>query len=434
MTADRTALSRHWVVARVATGLAALAVSFGFSFTALAGEDLPEGAIFCNGLAATIEGTSAAETLQGTRGNDVIVGRGGRDTVNGGRGHDTICGADDQLSTLTGNLLNGGPGFDTLIGDGGPDTIHGGGDIDIIYSTAFNTPSDGGERFPEMDEGAEVRNILAGDSGEDFIFSGTGADQLIGNEGPDHLHGGAADDRLNAGADSEADRDEAFGDGGDDVILGGGGSDRGLGGLVGGPGQDDLFGGPGIDFLGGVEGNDELQGGGQRDLLHGGEDHDRLFGQAGDDDLFGEEGPDDHFGGPQDDRCFGEAADGDTFNSCENKKRKKRRAKIHVVTIRHFVDGVNHACLTAPALFPQRLKITIERFDFVKWINRTGEGAFVGVVGPDMNVSSPLIANGSSFRVRFPRLGAFIGATACSSTALGRHGEAASTDITVVAR
>src|SRR5262245_61563682 len=216
MRAERTAPSRHSVVARLAPGLAASAVSLAFSLTAFAGDDLPEGAIFCDGLAATIEGTPAAETLQGTRRNDVIVGRGGRDTINGGRGHDTICGADDQLITLTGHLLHGGPGIDTLIGDGGPDTIHGGGDIDIIYSTAFNTPSDGGERFPEMDEGAGVRNILAGDTGEDFIFSGTGSDQLLGNEGPDHLYGGDADDRLNGGADSDADRDEVFGGAGDD--------------------------------------------------------------------------------------------------------------------------------------------------------------------------------------------------------------------------
>jgi plastocyanin len=394
MRVHRTASSRHSVVAPAATGLAVLAMTLAFSFTAFAG-DIPDGDqdITCNGLVATIVKTDAAETINGTRGNDVIVGLGGRDTINGGPGHDTICGAEDDHLTLTGDVLNGGPGFDTLIGSAGPDEIHGGADIDVIYSVAFNTPSDGGARFPEMDEEG-VRNVLDGGTGEDFLFSGTGGDNMNGNDGPDHLFGGGARDVMSGGADSDGFRDEIFGEGGNDFIVGGGGDDRGVGGgLIGGPGNDEIFGGLGVDFLQGDAGTDTLEGESRKDFIHGGDDHDELFGGGGEDNLFGEGGPDDHSGGPQDDFCEGGGDTGDTFVSCNEKKHKKKKPrgpKTHPVTI----QGPPLACGPNPRI------VRIHSGDTVIWTNKSGGNARI-TFETRFSGQSPVLPNNATFTLTF---------------------------------
>jgi hypothetical protein len=86
----------------------------------------------CNGVAATVSGTTGSDKLRGTSGRDVIQARGGDDAINGRGGSDLICGAagDDTLrgkkgkDTLIGgadsDLLRGGKGRDELIG-GSPD-------------------------------------------------------------------------------------------------------------------------------------------------------------------------------------------------------------------------------------------------------------------------------------------------------------------------
>src|SRR2546429_6102587 len=46
----------------------------------------------CNGLTATIVGTTGNDTLVGTAGNDVIAALAGDDTIDGAGGNDVICG------------------------------------------------------------------------------------------------------------------------------------------------------------------------------------------------------------------------------------------------------------------------------------------------------------------------------------------------------
>lgn len=88
----------------------------------------------CNGLAATIVGTSGDDVLQGTSGVDVIAAGAGNDVVDGKGGDDIICGdaGDDELNGGKGDdLLLGGSGHDILSGNGGSDTVNGGKGIDL---------------------------------------------------------------------------------------------------------------------------------------------------------------------------------------------------------------------------------------------------------------------------------------------------------------
>jgi len=96
----------------------------------------------CNGLPATIVGTSDDDIIMGTSGPDVIVGLGGNDGIHGGGGDDTICGdeGNDQLYGKKGNdwieggdgndRIHGGSGDDTLVGETGLDTCQGSSGID----------------------------------------------------------------------------------------------------------------------------------------------------------------------------------------------------------------------------------------------------------------------------------------------------------------
>ena len=70
----------------------------------------------CNGLDATVIGTSNADTLVGTSGRDVIVGLGGADHIDGRGGNDVICGGGGN------DTISGGAGNDYITGNGGVDT------------------------------------------------------------------------------------------------------------------------------------------------------------------------------------------------------------------------------------------------------------------------------------------------------------------------
>ncbi len=115
----------------------------------------------CNGLTATIVGTSGNDTLTGTAGNDVIIGLAGNDTIKGLGGDDTVCagagvyyvelgavgahfadgGADnDQVNGGPGNdTLLGSAGFDRLSGFGGVNTLDGGANDDRCFTAAGDT-------------------------------------------------------------------------------------------------------------------------------------------------------------------------------------------------------------------------------------------------------------------------------------------------------
>ena len=90
------------------------------------GPDPPNGGgpFFCDGVAATITGTSGKDKLVGTNGPDVIVGLAGNDQIEGKGGADIICGNEGD------DLLRGNSGADILIGGDGRDRFDGGGGID----------------------------------------------------------------------------------------------------------------------------------------------------------------------------------------------------------------------------------------------------------------------------------------------------------------
>lgn len=130
--------------------------------------------IQCNGLRATLKGTSGDDNLTGTSDSDVIVGFDGNDVINGLGGNDSICGGNGN------DVINGGNGKDVLRGDNGDDT-------------------------------------LSGNNWDDKLFGGLGNDTLVGGEGKDYLDGGANNDKLKGGAGF----DSCNGQGGVDTHLGG---------------------------------------------------------------------------------------------------------------------------------------------------------------------------------------------------------------------
>ncbi|MEP0754969.1 hypothetical protein NDA03_22405 [Trichocoleus sp. Lan] len=99
------------------------------------------------------------------------------------------------------------------------------------------------------------RDILVGNSLDNFISGLDGDDLIFGQGGADFLRGGNGSDELR-------------GDDGNDFLKGDAGNDK----LVGGKGQDSLFGGEGHDVLTGysflgVDEKDVLTGGGGADTF-----------------------------------------------------------------------------------------------------------------------------------------------------------------------
>jgi CSLREA domain-containing protein len=99
--------------------------------------------VMCDGLPATIVGTSGNDTIVGTTGADVIAGLGGNDTIYGKGGNDHICGGDGKDTIIGGSgndRLFGGAGNDTLKGGDGNDYLDGGGGTDkCVGGTGTNT-------------------------------------------------------------------------------------------------------------------------------------------------------------------------------------------------------------------------------------------------------------------------------------------------------
>jgi Ca2+-binding RTX toxin-like protein len=74
----------------------------------------------CQGVPATIVGTSGDDVLVGTDGPDVIVGLDGNDTIDGLGGDDILCGGSGD------DVIEGGDGNDAIFGQVGNDTLDGG--------------------------------------------------------------------------------------------------------------------------------------------------------------------------------------------------------------------------------------------------------------------------------------------------------------------
>ena len=109
--------------------------------------------ITCDGLSATIVGTSGNDTLNGTNGSDVIVGNGGNDTINGGNGNDTICSGSGN------DTINGNNGNDTIIDDGGNNNVTGGNQDDDITTGSGDDTIDGGTGTDTCDAGGGNNNV-----------------------------------------------------------------------------------------------------------------------------------------------------------------------------------------------------------------------------------------------------------------------------------
>ena len=277
----------------------------------------------CDGRAATILGTNAADVISGTGGADVIVTGDGDDVIDGLGGNDTICGGsgDDEINGRDGNdalfgnrgadVLRGGAGNDMLDGgigndefrDGpGDDTVKGGAGndrfVDDPGADDYDGGDGGGDRIDLRNAPTGVAVDLAagevedrartvtdtftgieqvrGSKFDDILAGTTDRDVLLGSNGDDVLRGLGGDDTLK-------------GNKGDDTMKGGGGDDL----LIGAGGDDSLLGNAGDDTLNAGPGDDTAKGGAGADSVDGGGGTDRVFGNGGFDTVNGGPGPGD---------------------------------------------------------------------------------------------------------------------------------------------
>lgn len=186
-----------------------------------------------------VTGSNVGEVLQGTAESETLEAFGGDDQLIGGLGAD---------------VLDGGAGTDFANYNGSTVGVQ----VDLLYHTnpGVSTASGGeaeGDTFISI-EGVTATNFgdgVAGDDGDNRIFTWWGEDWVWGRDGNDAIDGGGDTDRL-------------WGERGVDV-------------LNGGDGFDFLDGGSGGDALGGDAGNDNLIGGTGDDWMWGGEGSDAFW-------------------------------------------------------------------------------------------------------------------------------------------------------------
>ena len=163
----------------------------------------------CDGLEATIIGTSGHDRLVGTPGPDVIAGLQGHDEIIGLGGDDIICGGQGN------DLIRGGEGFDVIFGAQGNDLIFGADGS----SAELRNDVVGGRYF-----GGADNDRIFGTNRWDRMQGGLGNDSLIGFEGRDWLRAGPGADRVDGGSSID---DVQAGDGNDFVVVGAGDVIRG---------------------------------------------------------------------------------------------------------------------------------------------------------------------------------------------------------------
>lgn len=159
----------------------------------------PSTPVFCDGLEATIVGTSGNDTLTGTTGADVIAGLQGDDVIHGLGGDDVICAGKGD------DIVYGGYGFDILFGAQGNDALFAangstsGTRADTrgarMFGGAGNDTLHGTSRWDRMQGGLGV-DALHGYEGRDWMRGGGHADRLVGGGNIDDMHGGNGNDHL----------------------------------------------------------------------------------------------------------------------------------------------------------------------------------------------------------------------------------------------
>ncbi len=171
-----------------------LAVALVFSTFQIAAEAVGE---TCNGINATIVGTSGDDTITGTTGNDVIVALGGNDQIilgSTGSDKDTICAGDgdDVISAANGDAwIDGGSGNDRVTTANGKDTVFGGTGNDSISTGNGNDAINGGDGTDYCNTGSGGQDSASNcetsgsngivtivkdaepDAEQDFLFTGT---------------------------------------------------------------------------------------------------------------------------------------------------------------------------------------------------------------------------------------------------------------------
>lgn len=255
----------------------------------------------CDGLPATIIGTSGPDNLTGTPGTDIVylgsgndrfIGGGGDDVVCGGSGDDALYGGEgndslygedgndhlvgaagnDTVATGSGaNSVTEGPGDDTLLGGPGTDSLdyqwssqHGTSGAGVVIDAAAGTATGYGndtlhgfDSFSLTNEadtfhGRDVIERVYSYGGGDTIWTAGGNDRVVIGIGAKVINTGAGDDvvvgsgtrstriSLNAG-DDRASLNYA------EVVSGGDGNDslktiRPRARLLGGAGSDTVVG------------------------------------------------------------------------------------------------------------------------------------------------------------------------------------------------
>jgi Ca2+-binding RTX toxin-like protein len=248
--------------------------------------------VTCDGVRATIVGTSGSDVIHGTSGRDVIAGLNGSDTIYAGGGNDLVC---------------GGYGADRLYGQGGNDTLFGGHDLlhraaedglERVGDTLRGGPGDD-RMYAGIDNRSAaniVYDVYSWDDAtrgvhidlRDRTARGEGADRfgrgtfsVVGSSYGDVVEGTDRRDRINTGPGPDVVRAR----GGNDLVVvdtvhGGHGGDADQ--VWGGDGNDRITAGRGDDRLSGGPGNDWLEDmGNSNDQLIGGQGDDTLVGQIG---------------------------------------------------------------------------------------------------------------------------------------------------------
>ena len=225
----------------------------------------------CQGQAATIIGTTAADVIPTTPGNDVVVGGNSDDTIQASAGNDRICadqGVLDKIDYAT--APGGGPAVVDLAA--GTATLPGKSDSISGTEQVFGTAA--GDTLLGTDANGEMRgnggnDILNGRGGQDAITGGADdggiGDQIVFDNAP----GSVTADLTNTATFQTTGN-------GNKLITG-------VESIRGGPFNDQLTGDGAVNRIDGAAGADTVHAGGAGDTVIGGAGVDNLFGEAGDD-------------------------------------------------------------------------------------------------------------------------------------------------------